>query len=388
MRDGRSLVEFRPKTGRTHQIRAHAREGLGAGIVGDRVYGVPGGPMLLHAVRLVVPRGAKPAVDATAPLPEAFGEWRALAQSMPPPDPIPEEALSEKFLAATGPGGQNVNKVATACQLRCNVFALGLSPQAYARLRTIAGTQLTAAGELIITARRFRTQEANREDARAPARRDDRGGAYRPGQASPDPAQPRGEGEAGRREEGPFRSEARPRESEFRLMYDFKLDAADKPTLYRDLAQALAALVEGEPDPIANMANAAALIWESVPGLNWAGFYRNVGGELVLGPFQGRPACIRIPFGKGVCGAAAASLEVQRVDDVHQFPGHIACDAASVSELVVPIVGADGKLIAVLDLDSPEPARFDAEDEAGFSELVHILNTNSNRILIDCNLRN
>lgn len=155
-------------------------------------------------------------------------------------------------------------------------------------------------------------------------------------------------------------------------MYDFKIAAADKGILYRDLAAALQSLVEGEPDGIANMANAAALIWESVPDLNWAGFYRNVGGELVLGPFQGRAACIRIPFGKGVCGAAAASLQVQRVDDVHAFPGHIACDAASVSELVLPIV-RDGQLLAVLDLDSPKAARFDAGDEAGFVEVAAIL---------------
>ena len=155
-------------------------------------------------------------------------------------------------------------------------------------------------------------------------------------------------------------------------MYDFKIEAADKAVMYRDLASALDGLVEGEPDPIANMANAAALIWEALPDLNWAGFYRNVGGELVLGPFQGRPACIRIPFGTGVCGAAAASLAVQRVDDVHAFDGHITCDAASVSELVVPIV-RDGALIAVLDLDSPNAARFDAEDEAGCVALGAIL---------------
>jgi GAF domain-containing protein len=155
-------------------------------------------------------------------------------------------------------------------------------------------------------------------------------------------------------------------------MYDFKIAAADKATLYKDLAAALEALVAGEPDGIANMANAAALIWESLPDLNWAGFYRNVGGELVLGPFQGRAACIRIPFGKGVCGAAAATLEVQRVDDVHAFPGHIACDAASKSELVVPIV-RDGVLLAVLDLDSPNTGRFDAEDEAGCVALGAIL---------------
>jgi L-methionine (R)-S-oxide reductase len=156
-------------------------------------------------------------------------------------------------------------------------------------------------------------------------------------------------------------------------MYDFRIAAADVATLYRDLASALEAVIAGEPDPIANMANAAALIWDSLPELNWAGFYRNVGGELVLGPFQGRPACIRIKVGEGVCGAAAATLQAQRVDDVHAFPGHIACDAASNSELVVPIVGADGKLFAVLDLDSPDKARFDAEDEAGFVALARLL---------------
>ena len=156
-------------------------------------------------------------------------------------------------------------------------------------------------------------------------------------------------------------------------MFDYKIAAADKATFYRDLAAALEGLVAGEPDGIANMANAAALLFETLPDLNWAGFYRNVGGELVLGPFQGRAACIRIPFGKGVCGAAAATLQVQRVDDVQAFPGHIACDAASVSELVVPIVGADGVLVAVLDLDSPNLARFDAEDEAGCIKLGEIL---------------
>ncbi|MBA2467691.1 MAG: GAF domain-containing protein [Sphingomonas sp.] len=155
-------------------------------------------------------------------------------------------------------------------------------------------------------------------------------------------------------------------------MYDFKIASADKTVMYRDLASALDGLIAGEPDPIANMANATALIWETLPDLNWAGFYRNVAGELVVGPFQGRPACIRIAFGEGVCGAAAASLEPQRVDDVHAFPGHIACDAASVSELVVPIV-RDGELLAVLDLDSPAKARFDAEDEAGCVRLAEIL---------------
>lgn len=155
-------------------------------------------------------------------------------------------------------------------------------------------------------------------------------------------------------------------------MYDFKIAAVDKPTLYRDLLSAAEGLTTAEPDPIANMANVAALIWETLPDLNWAGFYRNVGGELVLGPFQGRPACIRIPFGKGVCGAAAESLQVQRIEDVHAFPGHIACDAASASELVVPIV-REGKLIAVLDLDSPAASRFTEQDEAGCVALCEML---------------
>ena len=155
-------------------------------------------------------------------------------------------------------------------------------------------------------------------------------------------------------------------------MYDYKIEAADKATLYADLAAALEGLVAGEPDAIANMANAAALIFETLPDVNWAGFYRNVGGVLVLGPFQGRAACIRIPFGQGVCGTAAATRQVQRVDDVRAFPGHIACDAASRSEIVIPII-RDGELIAVLDIDSPHKSRFDAEDEAGCVRLGEIL---------------
>ena len=156
------------------------------------------------------------------------------------------------------------------------------------------------------------------------------------------------------------------------MSYDFKIEAADKPTLYRDLASALQSLVQGEPDGIANMANAAALMWESLPDINWVGFYRNVAGELVVGPFHGRPACIRIAFGEGVCGAAAASGEVQLVKDVHAFPGHIACDSASNSEIVVPIV-RDGELLAVLDIDSPTLARFDEDDRAGCLRLAEIM---------------
>jgi len=156
------------------------------------------------------------------------------------------------------------------------------------------------------------------------------------------------------------------------LTYDFRIAAADSATMYRDLASALEGLVAGETDAVANMANAAALIWETLPDLNWAGFYRNVGGELVLGPFQGRPACIRIAFGSGVGGVAAESRKVQRVEDVNAFPGHIACDSASASELVVPIVRND-ELIAVLDLDSPRTGRFTEEDEAGCVRLAQII---------------
>ena len=155
-------------------------------------------------------------------------------------------------------------------------------------------------------------------------------------------------------------------------MYDFKIEAADKATLYRDLASALEGLVAGERDGIANMANAAALIWESLPDINWAGFYRMIDGELVLGPFHGRPACIRIKLGEGVCGTAAATREVQLVEDVHAFPGHIACDSASASEIVVPLI-RDGELLGVLDIDSPSLARFDQDDRAGMVRLGEIL---------------
>jgi L-methionine (R)-S-oxide reductase len=156
------------------------------------------------------------------------------------------------------------------------------------------------------------------------------------------------------------------------LTYDFKIAAADKTTMYRDLASALGGLIAGEPDPIANMANASAMIFETLPDVNWVGFYRNVGDELVLGPFQGRPACIRIKFGEGVCGVAAETRQVQRVEDVHAFPGHIACDSASNSEIVVPLV-RDGELIGLLDLDSPTTGRFSDEDEAGCIRLGEIL---------------
>lgn len=153
-------------------------------------------------------------------------------------------------------------------------------------------------------------------------------------------------------------------------MYDFApADFADKATLYADLVFAADALTRDEPDAVANMANLSALIWQFLPDLNWAGFYRMVGGELVLGPFQGKAACIRIPVGRGVCGTAAATRQTQLVEDVHAFPGHIACDAASASEIVVPVL-IDGEVVAVLDLDSPIPARFDRQDQDGLTALI------------------
>ncbi len=152
-------------------------------------------------------------------------------------------------------------------------------------------------------------------------------------------------------------------------------DLSDLPTgeQWAALAAEIAAVTEGEPNVIANLANAAALIFHGLPGLNWAGFYLMEGDGLVLGPFQGRVACVRIPVGRGVCGAAAAMRTTQVVKDVHAFPGHIACDAASRSESVVPIVLGDGRLFGVLDLDSPEPGRFDEEDAAGAEEVVRVL---------------
>lgn len=140
---------------------------------------------------------------------------------------------------------------------------------------------------------------------------------------------------------------------------------------YSLLAAQLEALLAGERDFIANAAQFSAFLYSQVDDLNWAGFYLNRDGELVLGPFQGQVACVRIPFGRGVCGAAAASLQTQRVEDVHAFPGHIACDSASNSELVIPLA-KDGRLIGVLDLDSPKLARFGVEDQAGLENLVRI----------------
>jgi L-methionine (R)-S-oxide reductase len=146
--------------------------------------------------------------------------------------------------------------------------------------------------------------------------------------------------------------------------------SGNKPKQYAQLLEQARALMAGESDRVANAANLSSLVYHALPGLNWVGFYFFDGTELVVGPFQGLPACVRIPLDKGVCGAAARTRQTQRIDDVHAFPGHIACDSASNSELVVPLVAADGALLGVFDIDSPEHARFDADDQAGLEALA------------------
>lgn len=149
--------------------------------------------------------------------------------------------------------------------------------------------------------------------------------------------------------------------------YDFR----DKRAGYAELTGDLEALLAGESDAIANAANTAALLFETLPEINWAGFYFLRDGELVLGPFQGRPACVRIALGRGVCGTAAERRATLVVPDVHAFPGHIACDTASRSEVVVPLI-ADGQLLGVLDIDSPLPGRFDEEDARGLERVARV----------------
>jgi GAF domain-containing protein len=149
--------------------------------------------------------------------------------------------------------------------------------------------------------------------------------------------------------------------------YDF----SNSDAAWRELARDLAALLHGERDLIANAANTAALVWGALPGLNWAGFYLYKSGELVLGPFQGKPACVRIAIGNGVCGTAAARRSTVVVEDVHAFPGHIACDSASNSEIVIPLLRGD-ELLGVLDLDSPLHARFGATEARGLEALAKI----------------
>jgi L-methionine (R)-S-oxide reductase len=151
------------------------------------------------------------------------------------------------------------------------------------------------------------------------------------------------------------------------------LSKLPKAQLYGGLAEQISALIQEETDPVANMANVASLVFHAVPRLNWAGFYLLKGGELVLGPFQGRPACVRIAFGRGVVGTAAEKRSTIRVADVNEFPGHIACDSASRSEIVVPLLSDGSHLLGVLDVDSPELDRFDAEDEAGLRAIGKII---------------
>ena len=156
-------------------------------------------------------------------------------------------------------------------------------------------------------------------------------------------------------------------------MHESNIDPTQpKPALYQELIRELSALIAGEPDDIANLANASALLYHSLPDLNWAGFYLLKQGELVVGPFQGKPACVRIAVGKGVCGTAAAERKTQLVRNVHEFPGHIACDTASNSEIVVPMI-RNGELLGVLDLDSPKLARFDEQDREGLESFVAAL---------------
>jgi L-methionine (R)-S-oxide reductase len=180
-----------------------------------------------------------------------------------------------------------------------------------------------------------------------------------------------------RRERGRLLLDAAGRPGQIAAMFELKpLAGADKTETYATLESQLRALLHGERDFIANCANTAALLWHSLPDLNWAGFYRIEDGQLVLGPFQGKPACVRITVGKGVCGGAAASRQTALVANVRDFPGHIACDPDSRSEIVVPLVKA-GVLLGVLDLDSPKLARFDAADQQGLENLVTVLLTSS-----------
>lgn len=156
------------------------------------------------------------------------------------------------------------------------------------------------------------------------------------------------------------------------MSFEIPVLAGSTRQRYDELIESAQALVAGETDLIANAANVSALVYHSLPQLNWVGFYFFDGTELVVGPFQGKPACVRIPLDRGVCGAAARTATTQRVDDVHAVPDHIACDAASRSELVVPLI-RDGELLGVFDLDSPVPARFDDADQAGIEAIAAVL---------------
>jgi L-methionine (R)-S-oxide reductase len=156
------------------------------------------------------------------------------------------------------------------------------------------------------------------------------------------------------------------------MFHSAPIDATDKPAQYQELLRQAQGLLAGEADLIANAANLSALVYHALPDLNWVGVYLFDGRELVVGPFQGKPACVRIPLGRGVCGSAATSRRTQLVADVHAFDGHIACDADSRSEIVVPLVRADGTLLGVWDVDSPLPSRFDDADRAGMEALCAV----------------
>lgn len=157
-------------------------------------------------------------------------------------------------------------------------------------------------------------------------------------------------------------------------MFHFEIaEVQDKEAFYRQVNACLESMIGDEPDWLAGLANASALLYQLMPDINWAGFYLFKGGELVLGPFQGKPACIRIPVGKGVCGTAAQTRKIQIVPDVHLFPGHIACDSASRSEIVLPII-KEQRMIGVLDIDSPIAERFDQRDADGLSRFIQTLN--------------
>ena len=292
--------------------------GIGIPIVGDPVYGAGKGPMLLHALSLRVERGGQAAGRGDRAAAADLRQRRASAMS--DFDRIPEEALEEKFLAATGPGGQNVNKVATACQLRCDVFKLGLAPDVYARLKTLAGSRMTGAGEIVITARNYRTQEANREDARARLAELIAKAHVRPAKRVKTKAEPGRQGEAGRQQEAARRGQAGARKGELTRRADACTTSgsrrADKAELYRELIEAADALTAGEPDAIANMANVAALLWESAArpqlGRLLPQCRRRAGARAVPGPAGLHPHPVRQGRVRRGGGDARAAMRRRR----------------------------------------------------------------------------
>ena len=276
------------------------------------------------------------------------------------------------FLAASGPGGQNVNKVATACQLRCDVFALGLAPDVYRRLKALAGSRMNAAGEIVITARRFRTQEANREDARA--RLAELIDKAHVGQPKRRPTRPSRAAKAKRVDSKKQRG-ASSRAAERCSWTDVRFQDRSGGQGLRSIAElieAADALTAGEPDPIANMANVAALLWESVPDLNWAGFYRNRRGRAGPRPVPGPAGLHPHPVRQGrlrrgrVDPRAAAGRRRPRFSRPYRLRRRLARRTGRADRRRRALVG-------VLDLDSPTPGRFDKEDEEGCVILIQRL---------------